>query len=278
MKYKNLFDQKKYDEIIAKEKYIQSHHEEDMLALAKSHYEVKNYDKVKYLIDTYIHEHKYYYDYLILKLNILLIEQKYVDAALILKEELNMPYIEEKYRVVFEDMFQIILEKKYHKNLEVSDIEQLLTSSEDNQILGLTLLKKQNIREYYDIISEILSSNKYSLKIKNLLLMAMFEQEYETKLELAFDNYFELISVKEHVTKQQKLIEDIVTSVEFSQPNLEKIHLEIATTIVINTFPQDISKKQYIKTINALISQMFNIDVEEKVNMELLDYFKSLIY
>lgn len=278
MKYKNLFEQKKYEEIISKEKYIQSHHEEDMLLLAKSHYEIKNYDKVKDLINTYIHEHKYYYDYLILKLNILLIEQKYVDAALILKEELNMPYIEEKYRLVFEDMFQIILEKKYHKNLEVSDIEQLLTSSEDNQILGLTLLKKQNIREYFNIISEILSSNKYSLKIKNLLLMAMFEQEYETKLELAFDNYFELISVKEHVTKQQKLIEDIVTSVEFSQPNLEKIHLEIATTVVINTFPQDISKKQYIKTINALSAQMFNIDVEENVNMELLDYFKSLIY
>lgn len=278
MNINNWYEKGEFEKIIALENKINSNNEEHVLLLTKAHFKLQNFEQTKKLIKKFIHEHKYYYDYLCLKIDILMLEEKYLDAAIILKEELNMPYIEEKYRVKFENDFQTILEKKYKKELSVQDIEQLLFSSLENQILGITLLKKQNIREYFDIITKVLSSNKHSLKVKNLLLMTMDEQGYETKIEFVHDDYFELISVTEHVELLNDLVHHILNSQNFDNPSFENIHKEITTTVVINTFPQDITKEQYVNTIKALTAQMFNEDVNFTVNMELLDYFKSLVY
>lgn len=278
MRIQKLFENKEFAKIIEMQNQINSNQEEEILLLTKSHFNLENYDQVKKLVKEYIHEHKYYYEYLCLKIDMLMMEEKYLDAAIILKEELNMPYIDEKYRQKFEDDFQTILEKKYKKELSVQDIEQLLKSDVENQILGITLLKRQNIREYFEIIQEVLKSQDHSIKVKNLLLMAMDEQGYETKIEFVHDDYFEIVSVTEHVEDLTNLVAHIINSQNFDNPSFENIHKEITTTVVINTFPQDITKEQYVTTIAALTAQMFNEEVDFVVNMELLDYFKSLVY
>lgn len=280
MNINELFDSKQFEKVTGFEKFLKFENESEWLLVAKSHFELKNYDKVKDLIKKYIHEHKFYYEYLCLKIDLLFIEDKLTEVAIILKEELNMPYLDEKYRNKFENDLQKILQARYTDKIEQRDIEQLLNSDEENQILAITLLKNSNIREYVDLIASVLSNNDYSLRIKNLLIALMFEQEYETKLELVFDNYYELISINEHSLKQQKLLADLISESSFTDDvTISRVFNEIATSVVINTFPQEISFEQYSSTLNALCCQMFNRDVmEDKLNMELLDYFKSLVY
>lgn len=279
MTLEEMYKNNSFEDIInTKDKENLSEYEQ--LVVTKSYFELGHYDVVKKLIDKYIYEHKYYYEYLILRVEILLSEEKLIDVAIIIREELNMPYLEDKYKNYFQDILDVIISKQYNYEVTDRDIEELMLSEDkENQILAISLLRKQNLRNYVEFLKEVLVNSEIDLRIKNFCIDLFSEQDINLDVELSFDSYLEEINTIEYSKSKNDLIKKLEKTLAFNETNIQNSVKEVITIIIINTYPLDITFEQYAETINSLLLQMFNKDVvNDTTNMELLDYFKSLVF
>ena len=131
-----------------------------------------------------------YYDTMVDKVKNLMQEENYNEAYLILKEELNMPYIpythEERLQKMFLECKQELNIEKRSLKYQQEDIETLLFGSVDEACIACEILKGSNVRNYLDIIEAYLKDAPNYL-IRTLLVETLMEQDITDEIQLNYE-------------------------------------------------------------------------------------------
>ena len=129
-----------------------------------------------------------YYDDILKKVEALLEDAQYAEAYTILDEELSMPYIPREYEEPLIAYYNQCRSECKWKDTAVreEDIETLLKGSLEEAFLAIEQLKKSNIRNHMDAVTDYLSQKPHYL-VRSLMIEAMMEQNITDEVSVDID-------------------------------------------------------------------------------------------
>lgn len=130
-----------------------------------------------------------YYEDILKKVENQMEDEAYQSAFNILEEELSMPYIPREYEeklIAYYNQCRSEVNTNITRKYSEDDIENLLKGSLEEQFLAIEQLKKSNIRNHMDAISEYLKESPHYL-VRSCLMEAMMEQNITDEITTEID-------------------------------------------------------------------------------------------
>lgn len=119
-----------------------------------------------------------YYDEILDKIQELMQDGRFDEAQALVLTELNMPYIPVEFEAKLKEMRLILKEQRNDgkvAELDEADIESYLFGSEEQQLIAVTQLSKQNLRMKLDLLRAYFLSNPSKSAVA-LLIDSLIEQ------------------------------------------------------------------------------------------------------
>lgn len=121
-----------------------------------------------------------YYTEIIEEITSLIQDEKFEEADVLLKRELQMPYVpgdvEEKLRALKKDIQYARSEKSQNKELSIDTLLSQLHGSAESQLSAVESLCKRNLREYIEEVQDYLA-HEPNTEAASLLIDAIAQQE-----------------------------------------------------------------------------------------------------
>lgn len=131
-----------------------------------------------------------YYDELIENIESLINNKEYDQALLIIKNELNLPYVPREIEIKLNKYLSTIKEATYAlKSLTDEDILSYLDSDEAKQLIAVDQLSRKNLRDYIEIVENYLKGKGF-VNAKALLIDSLIRQEINYEFAYVNDSSF----------------------------------------------------------------------------------------
>lgn len=131
-----------------------------------------------------------YYDELIENIEYLINNKEYDQALLIIKNELNLPYVPREIEIKLNKYLSTIKEATFAlKSLTDEDILSYLDSDETKQLIAVDQLSRKNLRDYIEIVENYLKGKGF-INAKALLIDSLIRQEINYEFAYVNDSSF----------------------------------------------------------------------------------------
>ena len=211
---------------------------------------------------------KKYYEIIPFKINCLIKLNKLIDALLIIKEELNVPYIPPLFETFLKEKkkeIELVLKDKYKSSISYEDIEMIDEVDEATLLSLLTQLKNFNLSNLKEKFQNIFSNQNITDLTKSLLIACLSDNKLdadfvvikeEVLIKFNPSNVFDIRESENLLYIQRKLnqIKDI-------EINTLEIINRLIMTYLLNIYPLQIEEEDCDNLLVAcvmLASSMMN--------------------
>ena len=211
---------------------------------------------------------KKYYEIIPFKINCLIKLNKLIDALLIIKEELNVPYIPPLFETFLKEKkkeIELVLKDKNKSSISYEDIEMIDEVDEATLLSLLTQLKNFNLSKLKEKFQNIFSNQNITNLTKSLLIACLSDNKLdadfvvikeEVLIKFNPSNVFDIRESENLLYIQRKLnqIKDI-------EINTLEIINRLIMTYLLNIYPLQIEEEDCDNLLVAcvmLASSMMN--------------------
>ena len=211
---------------------------------------------------------KKYYEIIPFKINCLIKLNKLIDALLIIKEELNVPYIPPLFETFLKEKkkeIELVLKDKNKSSISYEDIEMIDEVDEATLLSLLTQLKNFNLSNLKEKFQNIFSNQNITNLTKSLLIACLSDNKLnadfvvikeEVMIKFNPSNVFDIRESENLLYIQRKLnqIKDI-------EINTLEIINRLIMTYLLNIYPLQIEEEDCDNLLVAcvmLASSMMN--------------------
>lgn len=243
--------------------------ENQLLENLKQLFEVKDYKNcLKLIEDNEDVITKKYYEIIPYKIECLISLNKLIDASVIIKEELNVPYIPPQFEKFLKEKkkeIEYILKDKQKNSISYEDIEIIDEVDEPTLISMLTHLKNFNLNNIKEQIQNVFSNTKISDLTKSLLIACLSDNKLdadfvvikeEVMIKFNPSNVFD-IRDSENLT----YIQNELSQIKDIEINTLEIINRLVMTYLLNIYPLQIEDEDCDNLLVACIilaSSMMN--------------------
>lgn len=222
---------------------------------------------------------KKYYEITEYKIRFLVALNKLIEASIIVKEELSLPYIPkdfESFLIQINKEINFTLNDKNTFSISEDDLENLDKLDNSTLLAILPLLKKYNLNEYVRQLQNIFLNTNIKDIVKTLLIACLSD----SKLNADFYVIKNEVTVKFNPTTIFDIregdnfiyIENKIKELTDLQINIQQILVKLTTTYLLNVYPLIISNHECDILLCASLLLSFSM-----MNLELKnDYFKEI--
>lgn len=236
-------------------------------------YEEKQYkDGLKSIHDNENLISKKYYEIIKYKLLFLMELDKFIDATILIKEELKVPYVPrefEKFLLEKQKEISFILRDKQRHKLSIEDLENIDKLDSESLLYVLPYLKDFNIKHLNNEFQNIFNNEEISNIVKSLLIAALSDYKFDYNFTITKENtlikfnpltVFDIRNSENFIYIEKRL--QLLGNIEINVIELIK---RLVITYLLYIYPLVIADEYCDEIITAsilLVSKMLNVDVK----------------
>ena len=222
-----------------------------------------------------------FYEEKLKEVDLLIKDNKLLEATAILKEELSMPYVPEKYEKQFrkifdETMFALLSDNGSHKSINIEELLSMLNKDEESQSIALELLKNHNLRPVASTLKARIESWTKEESLKRAFLFELLADQ-EINIDINIDGV-NVNPQKNSILNNNEVIKglkNIPTLVEKSPQLLEPTVNEFRRYLLLN-FPNEITNGEELSInifniIKHLLNNEFSLSEKEMKILKILN-------
>ena len=204
-----------------------------------------------------------YYDETIENIKKLIDEGNYQEASFLIKKEMEMPYIPEKYEKVFEELALTIISNvdKPQKQLSANEILDLIENKSKEAPAYLSKLSDFNLRNNMEQIESIFSNGEIANEIKLVLFIMVVSQGIDSNYEINGVKVDE--ALVQNVFVRMNELDEVLDKTNFESPQISDIASGLARAVLMESFPTvDFDVKEAVETTIEIAKKILVSDNE----------------